>query len=442
MGKTSRLFCFFCCSVIGCNQAWANDSQKLWNEKLDCIISPSVVTDLGSSLPGVLRSIKVDRSDVVKVGDVIAVLDSDVERVALQLAKVRATLNSEIRLQETNAEYGDRRTERYKTLFDRHALAEWDLDQSKTETKLAEIRLVQALDAKRLAQLERDKAQQILDRRTVRSPISGVVVERFKDVGEYVDEQSIARIAQLSPLHVDVIVPVARLKDLKPGMLANVWSEQLEGRWVATVDRIDRVADPASGTIGVRLLLDNADYAIPAGIRCKMEFNQQVVPDVALNAPLKEKPIQNPPKQCNVIGPFKELGVAKQEANDIASPQIQVSLETREQDSYRVLSNHLSTRKDANAYIEQLKESNITDYFLLNGNDGGFVVSLGQFSKRESAQRYKEKLNDMGLSTSAIPSQQQISNYWLLLKGQESDLEAAIDRLTVSGKNKLQSEDC
>ena len=44
-------------------------------EALDCVINPSVVADLGSAVPGVLSDIRVDRSDFVEQGTVLAELD-------------------------------------------------------------------------------------------------------------------------------------------------------------------------------------------------------------------------------------------------------------------------------------------------------------------------------------------------------------------------------
>ena len=41
----------------------------------------------------------------------------------------------------------------------------------------------------------------------------------------------------------------------------------------ATVSLVDKVLDAASGTFRVRMLLPNPDGRIPAGLRCKVEFN-------------------------------------------------------------------------------------------------------------------------------------------------------------------------
>ena len=242
-------------------------------EPLDCVINPSVVADLGSGVPGILRKVRVDRSDFVNAGDVIAELESGVEIAALELSRARAELTAEVDLRQVNAAFGQRQNKRTRDLFQRKAISTNDMDQRQTEARLAQLQLRQANDNKALAQLEMQRAQEILKRRTIKSPINGVVMDRFKVIGEYVEDKPVVRVAQIDPLHVEVIVPVEKLGMVHNGMQAKVWSETMEGTsWQATVSRVDQVADVASGTYGVRLTMPNPDHKIPAGLRCRMQL--------------------------------------------------------------------------------------------------------------------------------------------------------------------------
>ena len=45
--------------------------------------------------------------------------------------------------------------------------------------------------------------------RTVRSPLSGVVVERYVNLGERVEERPLMRVAVIDPLRVELMVPTA-----------------------------------------------------------------------------------------------------------------------------------------------------------------------------------------------------------------------------------------
>ena len=243
-------------------------------EALDCVINPSVVADLGSGVPGIIDRVLVDRADHVDAGQVVAELESGVELASRDLARVRAEKDTEIELRRVNAAFGQRQNARSEDLFARKVISTNDMDERKTEARLAAIQLRQALDNKEIAQLELERAEQVVKRRAITSPISGVVMERFKTMGEYVDEQPVLRVAQLDPLHVEVFVPVQRLGEIRPGMQASVWSDAVaDQHWQARVSRVDRVADVASGTYGVRLVLPNPDYRVPAGLRCRLSFS-------------------------------------------------------------------------------------------------------------------------------------------------------------------------
>jgi RND family efflux transporter MFP subunit len=253
--------------------AHSTPDKDIGLEPLDCVISPSVIADLGSGVPGIVNVVRVDRSDMVQAGDVVAELESSVEAAALELAQARAEMDAEVNLRRVNAAFGKRQKRRTADLFQRKAISTNDMDERDTEARLSSIQLRQALDNQRLAKLERVRSESVLNRRTIKSPITGVVMERFKTIGEYVDDQPVVRIAQLDPLHVEVFVPVEHLGKIRPGMQAEVWTETVtDSSWNASVSRVDRVADVASGTYGVRLELPNPDYSVPAGLRCQLKF--------------------------------------------------------------------------------------------------------------------------------------------------------------------------
>jgi multidrug resistance efflux pump len=64
------------------------------------------------------------------------------------------------------------------------------------------------LEAKRQAQMELNRAIELVNQTTIRSTVTGIVVERFLSRGEYVEDQPILKLAQINPLNVDVILPL------------------------------------------------------------------------------------------------------------------------------------------------------------------------------------------------------------------------------------------
>ena len=70
-----------------------------------------------------------------------------------------------------------------------------------------------AAEDQRVARLEYTQSQRMMAEKTVRSPVSGVVVERAMSPGEYrgPDASHILTLAQVDPLNVEVFAPIAQL---------------------------------------------------------------------------------------------------------------------------------------------------------------------------------------------------------------------------------------
>jgi RND family efflux transporter MFP subunit len=251
-------------------------SDSLYKE-FDCVVTPSNVADLGSNARGVIADVLVDRNDFLKQGEVIATLDAEVEHAMVEIAREQASIDTEIALRKVNLTYAKREEERAQSAFEEKAFSIHDLDTAKVNRELAHIKLLQAEENKLLAEKKLKEAEARLAHKTIRAPFAGVVMERFKTIGEYIDDDPVVRLAQLDPLYVEIIVPVEEENNIKVGMTANICSDRNEGRgWDVSVVQVDEVIDAASGTFGVRLLLPNPDYKIPAGLRCNLRFIEEL----------------------------------------------------------------------------------------------------------------------------------------------------------------------
>ncbi len=228
--------------------AQSGNAGKKLGDDMECLLEPHLVTSVGSpAIDGTLSEVLVDRGSLVSKGDVVARLNSTVET---------ATVN----LKAAQEAFGKRKVERSEELFAKQLISVNEKDELETQT--------------RIAGLELKQQQEVLAQRTIRSPINGVVVERFLAPGERVGNEKIVKIAQIDPLNVEVIAPVEMFGLVRPGMVGEVsLSPQMPGVYRARVALVDRVIDAASGTFGVRLELPNPGNRIPAGIKCRVRFS-------------------------------------------------------------------------------------------------------------------------------------------------------------------------
>ena len=251
----------------------AGRANPVRGEPLGCLIEPWRVVDVGSPVIGVLDKVMVERGDVVRKDQMIAQLESHVERAAVALALSRYSSDADIAAAKSAEEFARRRQERNESLMRQNFISPQALDQSGTEERLAQAKLAQALDQRVVAAQEVKLARAQLALRTITSPLTGVVVERFMSAGERIEEKPIVRIAQVDPLRVEVILPASQYGKVAVGASAKVYPE-LPSASVhsARVTIVDRVVDAASNTFRIRLEMSNPGLGLPAGLRCKVEF--------------------------------------------------------------------------------------------------------------------------------------------------------------------------
>jgi RND family efflux transporter MFP subunit len=251
----------------------------------DCIVEPKSTIKLGSREQGILSDVLVSRGSVVKRGQVIAKLDSELQRIQVDIATLRAENDLEIAASDQKLKFKDSELKRANELYAKTVIAERRMEEVSSERRLAEVELESARFQNKVAKVELDQAKQRLEQRFIRSPVDGVVHELKMEAGEYAYEQSvIATLVVLDPLLVEVFVPQSYFGRIWIGQPALVQTEVPAGvSRQAHVVVVDRVFDAASGTFGVRLEMPNPELDLPAGVRCRIRFMQYSTPS-ALDA--------------------------------------------------------------------------------------------------------------------------------------------------------------
>lgn len=247
--------------------------MSLEDHSFDCMVMPNEVIEIGSAITGLIEEMLVERGDYVEAGQVVAKLESTVEKAAVRVARARARRRGELASSRVSMELGEKRRQRALTLFQRDSLSLDTREEVETEATLAALELEQAQENRRIASLQLEEALAFLERHNIRSPISGFVTERLMAAGEVVEEETMLRIAQIDPLRVEVILPSQLFGRVRPGDRAEIVPEPpLDQIRTAEIAIVDPLIDGPSGTFGARLLLPNPDHDLPAGLRCQVRF--------------------------------------------------------------------------------------------------------------------------------------------------------------------------
>ena len=260
---------------------------------MGCLIEPDRVADVGSQVVGLVERLNVERGESVAAGQPLLTLRADVERANAGAADTRSRIDADILATKASLDLAEQKVRRAEALVAQGFVSDQAVEQARGEVEVARQRLNQVRGQQRVWVEERNVANAQLALRTVRSPFAGVVVERYVNPGERVEDRPLLRVAVINPLRVELMVPTAHYGSLRPGDQVAIRPELPNtGALVATVRHVDRVLDAASNTFRVRLSLPNAGNKLPAGLRCKAELPLSAAAPPAA-APAKLAPVVN-----------------------------------------------------------------------------------------------------------------------------------------------------
>ncbi len=249
---------------------------------LGCLIEPDRTADVGSQVVGLVEAVHVERGQMVTKGQLLLQMRAEVEKANASVAATRAQVDSDVLAAKASLHLAEQKMNRAEALVKQNFVSSQAVEQAAGELELARQKLNQVRAQKQIWIEERRVADAQLNLRSVKSPFAGVVVDRFVNLGERVEERPLVRVAVIDPLRVELMVPTSQFGSLAPGDQVTIRPE-LPGveSVVATVKFVDRVLDAASNSFRVRLTLPNPDLRLPAGLRCKADLPSNPNPAAA-----------------------------------------------------------------------------------------------------------------------------------------------------------------
>jgi len=253
--------------------AWAASNN---NKPAGCLIEPEQVADVGSPVTGVIEGLQAALGDKVEAGQALVRLRADVERANASVALIRSKVDAEVKAAQANWDLARQKVRRNQQLLEQNFVSAQAVEQAQAESEVAEQKLKLAQSQQQIYAREEVVAQAQVSLRTLRSPIAGVVIERYSNLGERVEDKPVMRIAAIDPLRVSLMVPIAQYGQVAVGNSLLIRPEMPGVEPVhATVTYVDKVVDAASNSFRVRLSLPNPGNKLPGGLRCKADLVAQ-----------------------------------------------------------------------------------------------------------------------------------------------------------------------
>jgi HlyD family secretion protein len=196
-------------------------------------LAPQARVGIMPKLGGTLDRVLVDLGDRVNEGTIVATLDrreidAQVDAAAAAVAVAKASLDA-AEAAVTNA---TREVERARNLIEQGAISKQQLDAAETANRTASAQ--RELSRANIAQAEASlrRAREVQRDTTLRSPISGVVVERNFDAGSLVGpgDKPVVAVADNRVLKLEAGVSELEVGRLKAGLPATITVTALPGR--------------------------------------------------------------------------------------------------------------------------------------------------------------------------------------------------------------------
>lgn len=227
---------------------------------------------IGAEVRGRIQEIYVQDGDRVEAGAKLFQIDPAPYEVNLRQAEAGLDLARAERKQ-LETDQG-----RVSKLHNREIVAGDALSRSKTNVAVAKARERQAKESVALA---RHNLEQTL----VTAPYGGSIAARIVDEGTtaLVQPQTIVVVLQeTSQLEAEANIPESQLSVVREGDPVQVWVQGLAEPIETTVDAVGDTIDPTTRTYRVRMLIDNADHRLKAGVFARIEITPAPKTDVVL----------------------------------------------------------------------------------------------------------------------------------------------------------------
>ena len=265
-----------CGAVVG--QELAGRLRRDSTVTVTCFTTPYRELALASEAGGVVTRVLVKEGESVREGQLLVQLKADVLKAQLEISKSRV-VSTQHTIDASEVEYQTRKREhdRMEKLLkgEQGVVSQEEYDQAKRNMLVAEIGLAGARAAKREAELTVARDQELVKQAQISAPFEGLVYRIVKRDGEAVEAQRdvLMYIASIDPLYVIAHVPIKTIGYIKPGDKAGLVLEHLpKARFPCQVEIVDKVADAASGTYRVKLVMRNPEKKLPAGAKGEITF--------------------------------------------------------------------------------------------------------------------------------------------------------------------------
>ncbi len=267
-------------------------------------LQPTNKVDVGSELSGIIKSVEVEYNDRVKVGQVLAKLDTS--KLEAQIAQAKAALESaKAKLLQAQATVSEARSKlsqlrRVWELSNKRVPSQSELDSAEAAFERAKADEASARAAVSQAQATLEAYETDLSKSFIRSPINGVVLTRSVEPGQTVAASFQAPVLftlaeDLTQMELHVNVDEADIGKVKEGQQATFSvSAYPNRRFEGRIMQVRYGSTTTSGVVTYETVIkvNNSDLSLRPGMTATADIIVRKVENAILipNASLRFSP--------------------------------------------------------------------------------------------------------------------------------------------------------
>ncbi|MBN2054144.1 efflux RND transporter periplasmic adaptor subunit [bacterium] len=212
---------------------------------------------LAAQNAGTVEKLYADKGDRVEAGTVLAEIDASM--ITAQLSEVRALLKM------ASSDY-----EKSEKLFEKKAITRQQFIAAQSSYEAAEAKLKQI--------------EILSDRARVKAPVTGIVVERFLEVGEYAGSgERLFIVHQDDPMKIEAGLPEIDISYFNEGTEAEVRCDALpDETFIGRIARISPAVNEATQTVTLEIAVDNAAKRIRSGMSGRVKLIKRIYHDAVV----------------------------------------------------------------------------------------------------------------------------------------------------------------
>ncbi|QEF97027.1 Macrolide export protein MacA [Stieleria maiorica] len=235
---------------------------------------PVRTIEVASDETGTVDEVLVHLGQKIEQGQPLLRLNSQVHLAQIEVAKQQMNAQGRLDAAKAEVELTSARLEKLESLRKSGHARQAELHRAAKEFKVAEANLRSVVEEMETRRLEHDRLLTQMRRRVIHAPVTGIVTELHKEPGEFVapNKPEIITLVQLDTLLANFALLGSQAEQLTTGQEIELQFSESGQVTSGKVHFISPVTDAESGTVLVKIAIDNADGMIRSGARCAIQL--------------------------------------------------------------------------------------------------------------------------------------------------------------------------